>query len=99
SDAFRSGLIHFIERDKSVFVPLGRDACLIENSRQDLPIIYANCEVIKSERDQRIARRGNQLRFNQHRTRAEHVNITLIELAKAATRGTIGAPGGLNLIA
>src|ERR1043166_364806 len=71
---------------------------LIEDARQRLPMINPNREVIKSQRRQRVACRRDQFSFNDHRARAEHVDIALIELAKAATRGTIGAPDGLNLV-
>ena len=75
------------------------DTSTIAQSNQNLPMIYANDEIIESKSDQGIAGRRNQFSFNHHRTRAEHVNIALIELAKASPRGTIGAPDRLNLIA
>src|SRR5437763_1123550 len=61
-------------------------------------MIQANREVFEAECDQSIARCGNQLSFDDHRSRTEHVYIALIELAKAAARGTIGAPDRLNLV-
>src|SRR5882672_4230908 len=76
-----------------------RDTGLIENPCQNLSMIYANNKIMEAKRDQRITRRRNQLRLNHHRLRPQHVYITLIELAKAAARGAIGAPDGLNLIA
>src|SRR5439155_15861784 len=61
-------------------------------------MIQSNREVIEAERDQSIARGGNQFSFDDHRSRAEHINIALIEFAEAAARGTIGAPDRLNLV-
>src|SRR5690242_15842826 len=61
-------------------------------------MIYANHEVIESECLQRITRRRNQFRFDDHRSGAEHIDVALIELAEATARGTIGAPDGLDLI-
>src|SRR2546426_8492860 len=98
SNAFGSRLIHFIKRDQSVFVLLQRDASLIENAGQYLPMIYANDEIIESKSDQGIACRRDQFSFNHHGSRAEHVNIALIEFAEAPTRGTIGTPHRLNLV-
>ena len=78
---------------------IARHAGLIENAGKDLPMIQTNREVIEPQRNQCIARRRNQLCFHDHRFRAEHINVALIEFAKAPTRGAIGAPDRLNLIA
>src|SRR5438477_8857656 len=76
-----------------------RYAGLIENAGQDLSMIQTNREVIESQRHQRITGCRNQLSFDDHRFRPKDIDIALIKLAKAPTRGTIGAPDGLNLIA
>src|SRR2546423_3531066 len=80
-------------------MPIARHSGLIKNTGQDLSMIQTNGEVIESKRNQRIACRGDQFRLYDHRTRAEYIDVALIELPEAPPRGTIGAPNGLNLIA
>src|SRR5437763_8488541 len=80
-------------------MPIARHSSLIKNTGQDLSMIQTNGEVIKSKRNQSIAGRGDQFRLYDHRTRAEYIDVALVELPKAPARGTIGAPNGLNLIA
>src|SRR5437867_11285480 len=75
------------------------DTSTIAQSNQNLPMIYANDEIIESKSDQGITCRRDQFSFNHHGSRAEYVNIALIEFAEAATRGTIGTPHRLNLVA
>src|SRR5438132_2926757 len=98
-DTLRSGLVHLVERDQSIRMFVGSDTGLIENPCQNLTVIYANNKIVEAERHQSITRRRDQLRFHHHRPRPEHIDIALIELAKSSTRGTIGSPDGLNLIA
>src|SRR5215831_10750645 len=62
-------------------------------------MVQSNREVIETKRKEGIARRRDQFSFHHHRTRAQHVNITLIKLTKAPARRPVGAPDGLNLIA
>ena len=96
---FRPGFVHLVEGHQSVIMFVRRDTSLIQNSSQGLAMVQTNREILKSEADQRITRGRDQFSFDHHRKRSEHVHIALVKLAKAAPRGAIGAPDGLNLIA
>src|SRR6266404_5545442 len=62
-------------------------------------MIQSNRKVIEAQRDQCITRGRADLGLHHHRSRSQHIDIALIELAKAATRGAVGAPDRLDLIA
>src|ERR1041385_5650103 len=62
-------------------------------------MVDASREIVEAERNQRITCGSDQLDLNDHRARAEHIDVALIELAEAPTCRTIGAPNRLNLIA
>ena len=98
-DALWTGLVHFVERNQRVIMFFARDAGLIKNAGQHLAMIQTNREVTESKRHQCIAGRRDQFGFNHHRPRPQHINIALIEFAKAPACRAIGAPHGLNLIA
>src|SRR5262245_48467543 len=71
---------------------------LIENSSQHLSMIDPNSEVVEAECAQGITGSGHQFGFNNHRARAQHIDVALIKLAQASTGESIGAPYRLNLI-
>src|SRR6266498_1543066 len=62
-------------------------------------MIYSNHKITEAQRDQGITGGGDQFRLDDHRFRSQHIDVALIELAKAAARRTICAPDRLNLIA
>src|SRR5947209_3627004 len=61
-------------------------------------MIQSNLEIVKTKLRQYFTCRRANLSFHNHRMRAQHVNITLVELAKPSTRRPIRAPNGLNLV-
>src|ERR1051325_1782168 len=71
---------------------------LVQYSRQHLAIIQTDREITESQRRKHVTCGGANLCLHYHRTRTQHINVALIELAKAAARSPIGAPHRLDLI-
>ena len=97
--AVRTDLVQLVERDKRVSVVQRRDSRHAEQRSQQLPMIQSDDEVIEAKLDQRVRHGRAQLRFHHRRRRPKRVDVALIELAEPSTRGAIGAPYRLNLIA
>src|SRR5688500_11486924 len=73
-------------------------SCGVENVGQDLPIVYANSEIIKTQPVQDPADSRKNFGFDDHGIRADRIDIALIKFAKAAPSRAVGAPDWLDLI-
>src|SRR6202008_4184964 len=82
SDALTSDLVQLVQRDQRGVVLLQRHSCDRENSRQRFTMIEAHTKIAETEFRQHFTRSAANLRFNDHRARAEHVDVALVKLAK-----------------
>src|SRR6266536_4988465 len=74
------------------------DARRVKHTAQDLPMIQPNCKIVEAEFCQDFTGRCADLSFHHQRSRSQHINITLIKLAKSSTCGSIRSPHWLNLV-
>src|SRR4029453_6819886 len=70
----------------------------IQRCREQLAVIQLDREVIESELLEDFADRRKHFRLDNGRSRSNGIDVALVELAKAAARGPVGAPHWLNLV-
>src|ERR1041385_1254545 len=61
-------------------------------------MIESQTKVCESKFNQHFTGRRADLRFDAHRTRSKHVDVTLVKLSKPAARRPVRTPHGLDLV-
>ena len=98
ADAVRADLVALVQRHERLIMKGGGHAEVVEHPAQNPAMIQPQEELRESQLAQDVAHRGAQLHLDHGRRRADHVDVTLIELTESATGGTVRAPHRLNLV-
>src|SRR5712692_7377056 len=94
-----SDLVELVQRDEGRFVLTRLDAGDLEQPRQHLAVIHQDLEIGEAQVLEHLADRRDLLGLDNRRRGTDRIDIALIELAKPPSRGPIGTPDGLNLVA
>ena len=97
--AVASNLVELVDRHERLIVQRRGHAEALEHAAQEAPVIEPNDEVAEPQPTEHIADRGADFGFDHRRSRADGVDVALIELAEPAAGRTVRPPHRLNLVA
>src|SRR5581483_5273939 len=90
-------LVDLIERDEDAVEGLGPETAMLRQRLKDPAIVDPYLKVRKTEREERLGGRQNQLHLGQGRLHADNIDVALGELPVAPFLRPLGAPDRSDL--
>ncbi len=98
-DPLLANLVELVERHQRVGLLGVSDSCRIEKPGQHQAMIQADHEIAEAQSREHLADRAQLLGLHDRRSRADRVDVALVELPETPPRRTIRPPDRLDLIA
>src|SRR5688572_27177177 len=95
---FWPGLVHLVEGHQCITLLCSGNAGLVQQPIQYQTMVQFYFEVFETKVRQYITSSRANFSFNDHRARAQYINVTLVELTKPSARRPVCAPHRLNLV-